>query len=267
MIGPGERHLFKLIFWVTVAVVAWGFTVIHMGAFFCFSLVTGRRFTDRLIPLVAKTWARVILGLIRVKVVFHNTEVFDERQARVVVVNHQSTLDLLWAARLAPSGSYGMGKKELLYVPFINMAWWSFGFLFIDRKNTERALRTMQGVAEKVRREKRSLFIAPEGTRTKSGEIGPFKKGAFRIALQDKLPIQPVIVAGAWELWPPGAWHPRKGTIHINCLPAIDTSNWNIDSLADHIEDVRAQMVAAYEQMRQQYVLPMPQPCPAIATG
>jgi len=104
---------------------------------------------------------------------------------------------------------------------------------------------------EKVRRNKRSMHVAPEGTRSPDGEIQSFKKGAFHIAIQSRFPMHILVVCGAWELMPPGRFYAKPGVIRIRHLPPIDTSEWKRESITEHMEEVRSRMVETYGAMRE----------------
>ena len=115
------------------------------------------------------------------------------------------------------------GKKIFKYIPVLNLAFWVSGQIFIDRRSRVQSIRAMTKLMAKVAKKKRSMHIAPEGTRTSDGEIQPFKKGAFHIAIQSQFPMHRLVVTGAWELMPPGRFYAKPGVIRIRHLPVIDT--------------------------------------------
>lgn len=233
-------------------VLAWVVTAVWWGSFIVLSLITAKRLTDRLFPPVAHAWGRALLRLVRVELRQLNPTTLQGRAPRVVVINHQSLLDGLWGATIVPPGALAIGKKEIIHIPVVNVLWWLLDFVRVDRSNRQKALESLRGVPQRIHEERRSLFIAPEGTRTRDGNIGPFKKGAFWLAMLSRAPIHPVVVSGAYESLPRTRLLPRPGVIRLMFLSPIDTRGWTHARLDEHIDDVRTRMVAAYESMRAQ---------------
>jgi putative phosphoserine phosphatase/1-acylglycerol-3-phosphate O-acyltransferase len=96
-------------------------------------------------------------------------------------------------------------------------------------------------------REGRSLVIAPEGTRSTTGRLGPFKKGAFHIALQAGVPIVPVVFRNVLDALPKHAWVVRPATVEAVVLPPVDTSGWSAQSLDAEIEALRNRYLEVLE--------------------
>ena len=145
-----------------------------------------------------------------VKLEIVGPDLLTERKARVVVMNHQSTLDMAWMSAIIPPAPLVIGKKELIYIPMINLAWWAVRFIRIDRGNHAKAIAALAGVGEMIVRERRSLVIAPEGTRSRSGEIQHFKKGAFHMARQAGVPRLPGCRQWRASTLPKGAYFRAK---------------------------------------------------------
>ena len=213
------------------------------------SVLTWRRFTDVILPPVARSWSRLMLRVIGIRLETEGAELLRQREPRIVVFNHESALDILWLARLFPPAATGIVKREFLYVPFLNLALWSAGFVFINRKNRQRALATLDNLTDVIRRDARSLLISPEGTRTRTGAMLPFKKGAFRIAMKGGINVFPVVVAGAYDLLPKSKLLPKRGTIKVKCLPPISTADWNASNLDSKVDEIRQKMLLAREEL------------------
>lgn len=188
--------------------------------------------------------------MIGIKVEIEGKELLEGKASRIVCLNHQSALDLVWPCLVVSPGAFAVGKKELKYLPGMNLVWFLTKCVFIDRKNKEKAIKTMFAVGKRIVEEKSSLYIAPEGTRSRTGEIQPFKKGAFRLAAEHHIPIYPVVVAGAYELLPPGSFFIKQGRIKVKCLDPIDTTNWTVDAVVKHMQEVREQMIGVYNKLR-----------------
>jgi 1-acyl-sn-glycerol-3-phosphate acyltransferase len=114
---------------------------------------------------------------------------------------------------------------------------------FVDRGNTAPAHKALEPAVQKLR-DGISLVIAPEGTRSATPALGPFKKGAFHIAMQAGVPIVPIVIRNAGELMWRGASTIRAGTVQIAVLPPIPTVGWAVDELEKHLHEVREQYLA-----------------------
>lgn len=118
----------------------------------------------------------------------------------VIIGNHQSELDVLLLGTIFPRHCAVTAKKSLARAPFLGWFMSLSGTVFIDRANRETAMKAFEGAAEEMRRERQSVFIFPEGTRSYASEptLLPFKKGAFHLAVQAEVDIVPV-VAGVYN--------------------------------------------------------------------
>ncbi|MFQ5632755.1 MAG: lysophospholipid acyltransferase family protein, partial [bacterium] len=125
--------------------------------------------------------ARLVLRANRVKLIVHNPHPID--RPVVYLINHSSTLDLFIITALALPRTRYVAKYEFLYNPIFLILGKVTGQIFVKRQHKEKAVSALQKSYARIRKNNFSLLIAPEGTRKHEGLIGPFKKGAFRIAL------------------------------------------------------------------------------------
>lgn len=118
----------------------------------------------------------------------------------VLIGNHQSELDVLLLGAIFPPYCSVTAKSSLAMVPFLGWFMALSGTVFIDRKNRDTAVKAFEGAAMEMKRERQSVFIFPEGTRSYASgpEMGDFKKGAFHLAVQAGMPIVPVVCANYW---------------------------------------------------------------------
>jgi 1-acyl-sn-glycerol-3-phosphate acyltransferase len=121
---------------------------------------------------------------------------------RILVANHQSRLDSPVMLAIEPR-IFGPVRSYMLRVPIVGAAIRLLGFFDAD-ESVVRTLDAMQRAAEQVREKGGGLLFYPEGTRSPTGEIGPFHRGAFRLAVDHDLPIQPVVIEGLDVVFPPG---------------------------------------------------------------
>ncbi|MDH4311583.1 MAG: 1-acyl-sn-glycerol-3-phosphate acyltransferase, partial [Gammaproteobacteria bacterium] len=97
----------------------------------------------------------------------------------------------------------------------------------------------MQPLVDAIRRDGRSVCIAPEGTRSLTAELGPFKKGAFHLAIQAGVPIVPVVIHNSADVQPRNEFAMRPATVRVEVLPPVDTSHWRAASIEAHVREVR----------------------------
>ncbi|MBI1948211.1 MAG: 1-acyl-sn-glycerol-3-phosphate acyltransferase [Deltaproteobacteria bacterium] len=172
-------------------------------------------------------------------------EHLDRDRPAIYVANHASLLDIALGIWLAPVGTVGVAKKEIIFYPFFGQYYWLSGHLRIDRKNARQALKSLQVLCALVKRHALSVFIWPEGHRAPDGRLRSFKRGAFRLALETKLPIVPVVIAGSHRAWPAKAVRLTRTNVAITCLPAIDTTDWTSATLGQHVKEIEALFAAA----------------------
>lgn len=170
---------------------------------------------------VARFWARAIMRVGGVEFSAEGYEHVLGPRSCVVTMNHPSTLDTILAAALLPDWGTGLGKRQLASIPFMGLAMRRLDFLFLDRENPERANATLDVSAERMRSARVTVFIAPEGTRSKTGELQPFKLGAFRLAMSAGVPVVPMVIFGAHAIWPTGRLHMRPGQVRVRFLPPV----------------------------------------------
>jgi 1-acyl-sn-glycerol-3-phosphate acyltransferase len=230
-------------------VMAWLFSIVLWTAFLLFSLITLRRFALDMLAPVAHFWARCILWIINVRVIFENACPYNFAEGRMVIINHPSTLDVIWGALITPPRAFAVGKKELIYIPIINIGWWALGYARIDRSHASSAYATLVELAPRIKREKLSVMMAPEGTRSRDGAFHAFKKGPFRLAMWAGVRIYPVVATGAFEVMPRHRLIPFPGTLRIRFLEPVDVAQWTPETMQQHLEDVHRSMEKAIEDV------------------
>jgi 1-acyl-sn-glycerol-3-phosphate acyltransferase len=195
------------------------------------ALVTFGRINHRLINVVAWAWGAGLLAILRIRLRVVGREHIRERHSRVIIMNHTSALDMMAMGAINPPGLMALGKKEFRYVPFLGLAWWALGQAFVDRSNKKRARRSIEMVADRVRSEARSVVVFPEGTRSRDGNLQPFKMGAFHIVVKAHVPLVPMVIYGAWERIRPDSIDVRPGEITVVIHPERSTEDWTSDNL------------------------------------
>jgi 1-acyl-sn-glycerol-3-phosphate acyltransferase len=157
----------------------------------------------------------------------------------IYVSNHASALDIFVAMWVAPVGGCGVAKKEIARVPFFGWAYKLSGHLLLDRANRDNAIQALRSIADVVRKHGLSVWIWPEGTRSRDGRLLPFKKGFVHLAAATGLPIVPVVVHGAHERWPGRSTRLVPGVLEVEVLEPVRTDGWDPDKADEHVEEVR----------------------------
>ncbi len=160
----------------------------------------------------------------------------------VFIFNHQSGLEMILLLKMLRRDFTGIAKQELRKNPIFGPLFRASGVVFVDRSDTAKAIQAL-GPAVEALRHGRSLIIAPEGTRSKTPTVGPFKKGAFRLAMQAGVPIVPIVFRNVLDALPKGAAIVRPAMVEAVVLEPIDTSTWTLDTLEQHIDSVRNRYV------------------------
>jgi 1-acyl-sn-glycerol-3-phosphate acyltransferase len=147
--------------------------------------------------------------------------------------NHASMIDI-WAVFVAIPASFRfIAKKQLSRIPLFGWAMAAGRFIFIDRQNALSARRSMDEAARRIR-SGQSVVIFPEGTRTRSGRLGAFKKGGFHLAIDSGAAIVPVAIRGSGAAMPPGSPLIRAGSVKIEVdapIPTEGLTNADRDAL------------------------------------
>uniref|UniRef100_A0A0V0J6S9 1-acylglycerol-3-phosphate O-acyltransferase n=1 Tax=Schistocephalus solidus TaxID=70667 RepID=A0A0V0J6S9_SCHSO len=125
----------------------------------------------------------------------YGLDTYDDKQQYIFVINHQSFIDVLSLCDLWREPSSVIAKEVLRYFGPVGLIMHYCKMIFIRRSNHEKALEVMREAAELVKRDKINLFMFPEGTRCNTGRLMPFKKGAFHLAIQTQIPIQPIVIS------------------------------------------------------------------------
>jgi putative phosphoserine phosphatase/1-acylglycerol-3-phosphate O-acyltransferase len=183
-------------------------------------------------------WVDTLFAVSGVKLRVPGRENAWARRPAVFVFNHRNYFDVLMTGRIIERNFTAVAKKELLSNPLVAGLGKLVDAVFLDRDDTNAAIDQLQPVQEAVRNGI-SLLIAPEGTRSPTRDVGPFKKGAFRIAMAAGVPIVPIVIRNADDVGPRDATFMRPATVDICVLPPITTDNWTLDSLDDEIAAVR----------------------------
>ena len=185
-------------------------------------------------------WSRSVLWLLLIPIKVTGQENVDPKQSYVFVANHQSFLDVFAVYGWLPNNFKWLMKKEIRKVPFVGTACAVAGHIFVDRSNPRAALQSMDHIKKELV-DGISTVIFPEGTRTKTGEMGRFKQGAFKIAMDMGLPVVPLSLGGFFKAMPSGqAFANPRARVSLHIGKPIDISQFN--DVNEAMEYVREQI-------------------------
>lgn len=204
------------------------------------------------------TWVQKVIGI---KVVLH----FDVKEIRqqlpaVLVGLHQGDWDIITMAHLPQPGVVCIGKKRLIFTPIFGILFFLSGNILLDRDHRSKAYETMQKVVSKIKQQKLSIWMFPEGTRSGFGPVGSFKTGALHTAMLAQVKVIPFVTSTYAKQIDLGRWD--NGEVHIRMLPLIDGTTLKRSGLNQATNDLREQMIAALYELDKKvrrpvgYVLP-----------
>ena len=156
----------------------------------------------------------------------------------VFLFNHQSQLDVFVLAALLRKDFTGVAKKSLEKDPFFGPIGYMADVAYIDRSNTQAARKGLEPAVESLENG-RSIAIAPEGTRSPTPRLLPFKKGPFHIAMQAGVPVVPIVMRNCGEIMAAHSMIIHPGTVDVAVLPPVPTTKWTKANLDRNIARVR----------------------------
>lgn len=164
-----------------------------------------------------RKWGRTIMRASAIPVTVEGLENLRRDAPQIVVSNHVSGFDIFALASVLPGPFVFIGKKELDKIPFFGLVWRAAGHISIDRSNRQKAIATLQEAGRRIREENSTVIVFPEGTRSRTGDLLPFKKGAFALATEAAVPVVPTVVIGSSHIMRGGSWqvHPNPVTIRF----------------------------------------------------
>ncbi len=166
-------------------------------------------FGQKAAHVIHRMWARSMCIALGLRLSFIGTEHFENISSMILAPNHESMADIFVVGSL-PIDFKWIAKMQLKSVPLVGQVMQRFGFFFVQRDKSGRDLEVMKHVEEGLRAGK-SLVVFPEGTRTRTGQLLPFKKGAFRLAQNAQVPLIPIAITGTKEIAAPGSLPERWG--------------------------------------------------------
>lgn len=227
--------LYQLYFWPIFLPLVVVLTLLFGTLTAAFATLVNPRFASR---TFAVTWAKILSWLTPMPVTIKGAENADRNQTYVVVLNHQSQFDILLVYGYLDLDLKWVMKKELRKIPGIGFGCEKAGHIFVDRQNPRKARQSVREALDRLGDGVGILFFA-EGTRSLDGHLLPFKKGAFRLAIEQQLPVLPVTLVGTRDIMPAKTLRvfPGRGTMIIH--PPIETDGMEVEDINTLLDQAR----------------------------
>ena len=197
------------------------------------------------INFLTRFWPETLLTLNGVTLNVIGEKNLTAQRPAVFLFNHRTNFDLFIVAALVKDNWTGVAKKELQSHPLIGPLGKLMDAAFIDRADAASAIAALKPLEEAARKGL-SIVVAPEGHRMETPEatgLGPFKKGAFRIAMATGLPIVPIVIRNADSVAGRNSTTLSPGTVDVAVLPPVSVEGWTTANLRDKIEQIRGEYV------------------------
>ena len=193
-------------------------------------------------------WARLIGYLTPMLVKVIGRENIKKKQSYVIVSNHQSNYDIIALYGWLGIDFKWVMKQELRKVPGLGFGCEKIGHIFIDRSNSEKAIASINAAKKKIKNGTSVIFF-PEGTREKGGtDLGEFKKGAFKFALDLGLPLLPVTLVNTGKILPTHTFDVFPGKVKIIIHEKIDIAGCNDDNIETVMDRARSAIQSGLNQ-------------------
>ena len=195
---------------------------------------------------IARLWGRSILVASRIKVTVKGMSNIDPASPYIYMPNHQSNFDIPVLLGHLTVQFRWLAKMELFKIPIFGRAMRKAGYISIDRNNRESAFESLAVAADQIKNGV-SVLIFPEGTRSRDGNIRPFKKGGFVMAIDAGVPIVPVVITGTRAIMPKGKFRVYKGHVNMDIQKPIRTSTYTRETKEALMESVRRAICEKFE--------------------
>jgi len=212
--------LYQVYIWLIFYPLGFVITMLAGWTTVLVSLIWSPRIASR---YIAANWARIICWMTPVKVTVEGVENADPLRTYVVVCNHQSQYDIFLVYGWLKLDLKWVLKAELRKIPGVGIGCEKAGHIYVDRSKPDQARKAIKDALDLVGDGVGVLFF-PEGTRSLTGKLGPFKKGAFRVATSQKLPILPITLIGTRDIQRAKSLMIVPGKIHMVIHPAIEVT-------------------------------------------
>lgn len=202
----------------------------------------------------ARIWAKCILALSNIRITVKGLSNIKPGRSYIYMANHTSNFDIPVLQAHLPVQFRWLAKAELYKIPMFGYAMKRAGYISIDRSDRKSAIESLNRAA-KIIKEGVSVVIFPEGTRSISNDLQPFKKGGFFLAVDSGVPIVPIIIRGTERIMPKNKMLIKPGRVTIEIEKPINSSNYTRKTKNDLMQKVRDVILKSFEKNKDNGVL------------
>jgi 1-acyl-sn-glycerol-3-phosphate acyltransferase len=196
---------------------------------------------------VGRIWAKCILELSNIRVTVKGLSNLKPGRSYIYMANHMSNADIPVLQAYLPVQFRWLAKAELYKIPIFGYAMKRAGYISIDRSHRKSAIESLNK-AVKIIRDGISVIIFPEGTRSRTNNVQPFKKGGFFLAVDSGVPIIPIIIHGTGRIMPKKQMLIKPGNVTIEISKPIESSDYTRKTKNDLIKKVRLVILESFEK-------------------
>ncbi len=194
---------------------------------------------------VVARWFGRLYPLFGLTVEHRYPENADQFNPCIYIANHQNNYDMVTISYMVQPRTVSIGKKSLIWIPFFGLVYWATGNILLDRDNKNKAHSTMGQVAQRINQDNLSVWMFPEGTRSRGRGLLPFKTGAFHAAIAAGVPVVPVVCSTTQNKIDLNRWN--NGKVICEILPPIDSCQFNKENVrefASHCHQIMQHRIA-----------------------
>jgi len=211
------------IIWIYLNLIFWTL-LFGLSSFFTI-LLTGKKENFKFFGVI---WGKTLSFIFNIKLIVKGTHNLQDRNY-IFAANHTSLIDIPLLFIAVNRYTVFIAKNELSKIPIFKSILDRAGFIFVDRKNNDSAVKSMNNLMDDIKKIPRSVAIFPEGTRTSDGELLPFKKGAAIFAINTDIPVIPVAISGAYSWSKKKLFDISQSVIIFEFGDPITTENYSFD--------------------------------------
>ncbi len=218
------------IIWIYLNLIFWTL-LFGLSSFFTI-LLTGKKENFKFFGVI---WGKTLSFIFNIKLIVKGTHNLQDRNY-IFAANHASLIDIPLLFIAVNRYTVFIAKSELSKIPIFKSILDRAGFIFVDRKNNDSAVKSMNNLMDDIKKIPRSVAIFPEGTRTSDGELLPFKKGAAIFAINTDIPVIPVAISGTFSWSKKKLFDMSQSVISFEFGEPIVTENYSFDD-RDHLTE------------------------------
>ena len=222
------------IIWIYLNLIFWTL-LFGLSSFFTI-LLTGKKENFKFFGLI---WGKTLSFIFNIKLIVKGKHNLQDRNY-IFAANHASLIDIPLLLIAVNRYTVFIAKSELSKIPIFKSILDMAGFIFVDRKNNDNAVKSMNNLMDDIKKIPRSVAIFPEGTRTSDGNLLPFKKGAAIFAINTDIPVIPVAISGTYIWSKKKIFDISQSVISFEFGEPITTENYSFDDRDYLTEKIKA---------------------------